>query len=42
MAKKWYWFVFADGYKCCVMGLSKQELRVENAKHGALIAKYAD
>ena len=36
---KFYWFEFADGYKCCVAGLSKQELRVEESKHGKLLRK---
>ena len=36
---KYYWFEFADGYRCCVMGLSKQELRVEEKKHGKLLRK---
>jgi hypothetical protein len=31
-----YWFTFADGYSVCVRGLSKQELRVEERKHGKL------
>lgn len=36
---KYYWFEFADGYRCCVVGLSKQELRVEENKHGKLLRK---
>lgn len=36
---KYYWFEFADGYRCCAMGLSKQELRVEENKHGKLLRK---
>ena len=36
---KYYWFEFEDGYRCCVMGLSKQELRVEENKHGKLLRK---
>lgn len=42
MAKKWFWFVFKDGYRCCCMGMSKQEMRVEEAKHGAFVYKYED
>ena len=34
-----YWFIFTDGYEVCTRGLSKQELRVEERKHGKLIAK---
>ena len=26
---RFYWFEFEDGYRCCVAGMSKQELRVE-------------
>lgn len=36
---KYYWFEFADGYKCCVRGMSTQELRVEESKHGKLLRK---
>jgi len=41
MAKKevWYWFTFADGYRVCVRGLSTQERRVEETKHGKLVSK---
>lgn len=42
MAKKWFWFVFKDGYRCCCMGMSKQEMRAEEAKHGAFVYKYED
>lgn len=35
----YYWFTFTDGYRVCVKGFSKQELRVEERKHGKLIAK---
>lgn len=38
---KFYWFIFEDGYSCCAAGFSKQELRVEIAKHGKLISKTA-
>ena len=34
-----YWFIFADGYEVCAKGLSRQELKVEERKHGKLIAK---
>ena len=34
-----YRFVFADGYAVCVKGFSKQELRVEEKKHGKLVKK---
>jgi len=34
-----YWFIFEDGYETCVKGFSKQELRVEERKHGKLIKK---
>lgn len=34
-----YWYVFSDGYACCVCGLSKQELSVEERKHGKLLKK---
>lgn len=34
-----YWFIFKDGYKICCAGLSRQELKVEEAKHGKLIKK---
>lgn len=38
---KFYWYEFSDGYRCCVMGMSKQELRVEEIKHGKLVRKKA-
>ena len=34
-----YWFTFADGYRCCARGLNAQERRVEERKHGKLTAK---
>lgn len=34
-----YWYFFADGYSCCVKGLSKQDLDLEQMKHGKLIRK---
>ena len=36
---KYYWFTFSDGYSVCVKGFSKQELRVEENKHGRLLRK---
>ncbi|MCI8351950.1 MAG: hypothetical protein HFJ86_12450 [Oscillospiraceae bacterium] len=41
MAKKsiWYRFTFADGYVCICRGMSAQERRVEEAKHGKLVSK---
>ena len=36
---KYYWFTFTDGYKCCVRGMSKQELKIEEMKHGKLVKK---
>ena len=36
---KYYWFTFSDGYSVCVKGFSKQELRVEENKHGKLLRK---
>ena len=36
---KYYWFTFADGYRCCVPGFSSQELAVEERKHGKLVRK---
>lgn len=32
--KKYYWYYFADGYSACVAGFSKNELKIEIAKHG--------
>ena len=34
-----YRFTFADGYFCFCRGFSRQELRVEESKHGKLVAK---
>ena len=34
-----YWFFFEDGYSCCVKGMSKFELKIEETKHGKLIGK---
>ena len=36
---KYYWYIFADGYAACVRGFSKQELAVEERKHGKLVEK---
>lgn len=36
---RFYWFEFEDGYRCCVPGMSRQELRVEERKHGKLLRK---
>lgn len=36
---KFYWFHFADGYKCCCRGMSAQEKKVEERKHGKLLRK---
>ena len=36
---KYYWFTFADGYSVCVRGFSKQELKVEESKHGKLLRR---
>ena len=35
----YYWFYFADGYRACARGYSKRELKIEEQKHGKLIAK---
>ena len=35
----YFWFTFADGYRVCVRGFSKQELAVEVQKHGKVIKK---
>ena len=35
----YYWFTFEDGYRVCVRGFSKQELAVEESKHGKLVSK---
>lgn len=37
---RYYWYEFTDGYSLCVRGLSKQELRVEENKHGKLVRKF--
>lgn len=35
---KFYWYTFTDGYRVCVRGFSKQELSIEERKHGRLIS----
>lgn len=39
MNVKWYWYLFSDGYRVCVRGMSAQELKGEVARHGKLISK---
>ena len=39
---KFYWYEFEDGYRCCVAGMSKLELKVEESKHGKLERKVAE
>lgn len=34
-----YWYYFEDGYRCATKGLSEQELKDEEIKHGKLIQK---
>jgi hypothetical protein len=36
---KFYWFTFADNYRLCAAGLSAQERKAEERKHGKLISK---
>ena len=36
--KMFKWYVFADGYQCCVKGMSKTELYWEEQKHGKLVS----
>jgi hypothetical protein len=35
---RYFWYTFTDGYRVCVRGFSKQELAVEENKHGRLIS----
>lgn len=35
----YYWFIFTDGYEVCARGFNKQELQVQERKHGKLIKK---
>lgn len=37
--KKYFWFVFADGYQVYAKGFSATELYFEQMKHGKLISK---
>ena len=41
MAKKstWYRFTFEDGYVAVCRGMSAQERKVEEAKHGKIVSK---
>lgn len=39
ISNKWYKFTFADGYETWCRGLSAQERKVEERKHGKLISK---
>ena len=34
-----YWYTFADGYRCCVRGFDRVELRAAERKHGKLVNK---
>jgi hypothetical protein len=36
---KYYWFTFEDGYRVCARGFSRQEIAVEESKHGKLVSK---
>lgn len=36
---KFYWFIFADGYRTCCRGLDRVELKHEVLKHGKLMSK---
>lgn len=36
---KFWKFIFEDGYYCICAGFSKQELTVEERKHGKLLRK---
>lgn len=37
--KKWYQYRFADGYRVQQAGMSAQERRVLEARHGKLVRK---
>lgn len=37
-----YYYYFADGTVICTMGMSRNELRVQEFKHGKLLRKEAD
>lgn len=34
-----YWFTFADGYRVCTRGFSRNELIREEIKHGKIVSK---
>ena len=34
-----YWFYFADGYRCCCRGMDKVEMAAEVRKHGKMVKK---
>lgn len=36
---KMYCYYFADGYYCYVRGMSRNELAIEESKHGKLVRK---
>ena len=36
---KFYKYIFSDGYFCYVLGMSKNELKIEESKHGKLVKK---
>ena len=42
MTDKYFWFIFADGYRVLTRGFSKQELMVEESKHGKIIERKED
>ena len=40
--KKSAWYVFADGYEGWLCGMSRQEQRVLESKHGKIVEIYYD
>ena len=40
--KKSAWYVFADGYEVWLCGMSRQEQRVLESKHGKIVEIYYD
>lgn len=38
---KFYWFTFADGYRECVRGYSRLELKHMERKHGKVVRMVA-
>jgi hypothetical protein len=40
--KKSAWYVFADGYEVWLNGMSRQEQRVLESKHGKIVEIYYD